>query len=79
MSDREEAAPRAPAVPPPPPLLLTVKQVAALIGCSEKSVRHRKDRGQIPGVVHIGSSVFFRRAEVLRFLEGRGLSPARSR
>jgi hypothetical protein len=60
--------------------LLTVKQFALLVGWTEKAVRHRIDRGQLPGVVRVGGSVFLRRDEVLGFLlEGRGLSPARSR
>ena len=62
------------------PILLTIAEFAALIGRSEKSVRHRIVRQQIPGVVRIGRSVYLRRAEVLRFLaEGRGPSPEGSR
>ncbi len=60
--------------------LLRVSEVAAMIGCSPKAVRHRIERGQIPGVVRIGASVYIRRDEVVRFLaEGRGPSPTRSR
>jgi predicted DNA-binding transcriptional regulator AlpA len=65
---------------PPAPRLLKVPQLAAMMGVSEKAVWHRHYRGQIPGAVRIGASLFFRRDEVLRFLsEGRGLSPNRSR
>lgn len=61
-------------------MLLTIAEFAALIGRSEKSVRHRIARKQIPGAVRIGRSVYLRRTEVLRFLaEGRGPSPEGSR
>lgn len=61
------------------PLLLTVAQLAQHLGWTEKALRHRIDRGQIPGVTRIGRSVYLRRDEVLGFvLEGRGPS-SRSR
>jgi len=82
MSSDDAATPRPKALGPEPgrpPLLLTVRELAALMGRTEKSVRHRIERGQLPGVTRIGGSVYFRRDEVLRFLsEGRGPS-ARSR
>lgn len=60
--------------------LLCVADVAEMIGCSPKAVRHRIARGQLPGVTRIGGSVYLRRGAVLRFLaEGRGSSPKRSR
>lgn len=60
--------------------LLRVADVAEMIGCSTKAVRHRLARGQLPGVTRIGGSVYLRRDDVLRFLaEGRGSSPKRSR
>lgn len=56
--------------------LLTVPDIATMMGVSEKAVWHRHYRGQIPGLVRVGASVYFRRDEVLRFLsEGRGPSP----
>lgn len=63
------------------PLLLTIREFAFLVGCwTEKSIRHRIARGQLPGVRRILGRVYLRRDEVLRFvLEGRGLSPNRSR
>jgi hypothetical protein len=62
------------------PLYFSVAQLAAVIGCSEKAVRHRIARGQVPGVVRVWGRVYVRRTEVLRFLaEGRGPSPGRSR
>ena len=65
---------------PPGQLLLTVRQAAVLIGASRSATWHRIYRGQLPGVVRIGGSVYFRRPVLLRFLqEGRGPSPTRSR
>ncbi len=71
------------AVPPmsepallPGQLLLTVPQVARLLGMTPKAIYHRAERGQLPGVVRLGRSLRFRRADLLRsVLEGRGLSP----
>ena len=57
-------------------LLLTVPQVARLLGMTPKAIYHRAERGQLPGVVRVGRSLRFRRADLLRsLLEGRGLSP----
>ena len=57
-------------------LLLTVPQVARLLGMTPKAIYHRAERGQLPGVVRLGRSLRFRRADLLRsVLEGRGLSP----
>jgi excisionase family DNA binding protein len=61
-------------------IALTVKQVAELLGMTAKAVYHRAERGQLPGVFHVGRSLRFRRADLLRLVaEGRGLSPTRSR
>ena len=58
------------------PLLLRIGVAAFLLSMTEKALRHRIARGQIPGVTRIGGSVFLRRADLLRFLaEGRGPSP----
>jgi len=60
--------------------LLTVRQVAEFLGMSPKAVYHRAERGQLPGVIHVGRSLRFRRSDLVRFIgEGRGLSPTRSR
>ncbi len=62
------------------PILLRVATAAALLGMSEKALRHRIERGQIPGVTRIGHSLFLRRSDLLRLIaEGRGLSPSGSR
>jgi excisionase family DNA binding protein len=63
-------------LPHPGQLLLTVPQVARLLGMTRKAIYHRAERGQLPGVVRVGRSLRFRRADLLRsVLEGRGLSP----
>lgn len=57
-------------------MLIRVFDAASLLAMTEKALRHRIDRGQIPGVVRIGRSVFIRRADLLRLIaEGRGPSP----
>ncbi len=67
-------------LPLPGQLLLTVPQVARLLGMSAKAIYHRAERGQLPGVVRVGRSLRFRRAELVGSLsEGRGLSPKASR
>ncbi len=64
----------------PGQLLLTVPQVARLLGMSPKAIYHRAERGQLPGVVRVGRSLRFRRAELVGSIsEGRGLSPKASR
>ncbi len=68
------------ALPSPAQALLTVPQVAELLGMTPKAIYHRAERGQLPGALHVGRSLRFRRADLLRFIgEGRGPSPARSR
>ena len=64
----------------PGQFLLTVRQVARLLGMTPKAIYHRAERGQLPGVVRVGRSLRFRRADLLGSLtEGRGLSPKASR
>jgi excisionase family DNA binding protein len=64
----------------PGQFLLTVRQVARLLGMTPKAIYHRAERGQLPGKFYVGRSLRFRRADLLRFIgEGRGLSPTRSR
>jgi excisionase family DNA binding protein len=68
------------AAPAEAQLALTVKQVAVMLGLTEKAVYHRAQRGQLPGKFYVGSSVRFRRTDLLKFIaEGRGPSPTRSR
>lgn len=62
-----------------PAALLRVREAAPFLGMTEKALRHRIDRGQVP-TVHIGGSVFLRRTDLLRLVaEGRGLSSTGSR
>jgi len=79
---RLEAAgpPLTPATWPPGQVAFTVKQVAEILGVTEKAIYHRAARGQIPGKFYVGKSLRFRRTDLLRSIaEGRGLSPTRSR
>jgi hypothetical protein len=56
-------------------MLVRVSEGARLLGMTQKALRHRIARGQIP-IVRIGGSVFIRRADLVRLVtEGRGLSP----
>lgn len=62
-----------------PAMLVRLREAAPLLSMTEKALRHRIDRGQIP-VIRIGRSLFIRRPDLLRLTtEGRGLSPTRSR
>jgi excisionase family DNA binding protein len=77
---RRDSATSADPISQPGQLLLTVRQVARLLGMTPKAVYHRAERGQLPGMFYVGRSLRFRRADLLRFIgEGRGLSPTRSR
>ncbi len=59
--------------------LLRIREAAPYLGMTQKALRHRIDRGQVPAV-HIGGSVFLRRTDLLRLVaEGRGLSSTGSR
>jgi excisionase family DNA binding protein len=87
VNARPQPSPPIPAPSTTPPdvlpagqLFLTVRQVAQLLGMSEKAIYHRAERGQLPGMLRVGRSLRFRRADLLGSLaEGRGLSPTRSR
>ncbi len=62
-----------------PSALVRVRAAALFLGMTEKALRRRIDRGQVP-TVHIGASVFLRRSDLLRLVaEGRGLSSTGSR
>jgi excisionase family DNA binding protein len=75
-----EGPPLAPATWPAGQVAFTVKQVAEILGMTEKAIYHRAARGQIPGKFYVGKSLRFRRADLLRSIsEGRGLAPTRSR
>ena len=75
-----EGPPLTPATWPAGQVAFTVKQVAEILGMTEKAIYHRAARGQIPGKFYVGKSLRFRRADLLRSIaEGRGLSPTRSR
>lgn len=57
------------------PMLLSVRLAAQTLGWTEKALRHRIARGQVPSH-RVGGSVFIRRADLLRLAgEGRGPSP----
>lgn len=89
MTSHDTASPATPTSTPegtpspawsPAQALLTVPQVAELLGMTPKAIYHRAERGQLPGVLHVGRSLRFRRSDLLRFIgEGRGPSPTRSR
>lgn len=75
-----EGPPLAPATWPAGQVAFTVRQVAEILGMTEKAIYHRAARGQIPGMFYVGKSLRFRRADLLRSIaEGRGLSPGRDR
>ena len=51
--------------------LLDVKAVAALLGgCSARHVRRLADMGRMPQSLRIGALVRWRRAEVMRWIDG---------
>ena len=50
------------------PMLLTVTQLATISGFTPKAIRQRHARGEVPGAVHVGRSLRFRRREVLTWL-----------
>jgi excisionase family DNA binding protein len=51
-------------------LFLTVRQVAQFLGMSEKAIYHRAERGQLPGMLRVGRSLRFRRADLLEHRMG---------
>jgi excisionase family DNA binding protein len=50
-------------------ILLTIDQVAEMIGFSTQTVRTLSKRGELPCVRVCGRSLRWRRADVLRFIE----------
>ena len=60
-------------IPPAGSGLLDARQVAALLGVSEKTVRRMRDAGKLPPTVKVGVSktlVRWRRADIERFIAG---------
>lgn len=61
--------------------LLDVRAVAALLGgCSTRHVFRLADAGRMPKPIRLGSLVRWRRAEVMRWIEGgcRPIGPTKS-
>ena len=50
------------------PALLTSGEVAALLRTTRKAVYAMVERGQLPGVVRLGSRVLFRQDAMVEFL-----------
>ena len=57
--------------------LLDVGAVAALLGCSKRTVYRLSDGGRMPRPLKLGQLVRWRRAEVLAWIVG-GCEPVRS-
>jgi len=51
------------------PVLLTVKEVAELLGFSERTVYRLADSGTMPGPIKIGASVRWRKNELDQWIE----------
>ncbi|MFC1762699.1 helix-turn-helix transcriptional regulator [Planctomycetota bacterium] len=49
--------------------LLNVRQVASMLGISQRTVWRLKDAGKLPPPVHLGSSVRWNRQSLNQFLE----------
>ena len=56
------------AVSPAVPALLTVRQVAAMLGCSPRHVYRLADAGKMPGPVRLGVLVRWDRAAIESWL-----------
>lgn len=52
-----------------PPLLIDAKQVAKLLGVSDKTVRRMKDAGELPRPKKIRSRILWRYADIRKFAE----------
>jgi len=76
LPEAHDAPPSPPGTPSAP--FLTVEEVASLLRTTPKGVYARAARGQLPGAVHVGRALRFRRSELLSFLsEGRAPSSRR--
>ena len=61
------------------PELLTAEEVAAWLGKSVRAVYAMVERGQLPGVIHVGRRLLFEKQVLVRWLdERRALSPTES-
>jgi excisionase family DNA binding protein len=60
-----------------PPELLTVRQVAARLGCSPRHVNRLADTSLMPAPVRLGTLVRWRAAEIESWIAG-GCRPVRS-
>jgi excisionase family DNA binding protein len=58
-------------------LLLDVKQVAAMLNCSERHVYRMSDSGAMPRLLHLGASVRWNRAEIEQWIAD-GCKPVRA-
>lgn len=67
----------APVGPPPERVALTVPEVAAMLGCSERTVWTLLATEKLPRV-RLGASVRIHRAAVERFLEAGGTEPSKA-
>lgn len=61
----------------PEPTLLDVKAVAALCGCSSRTVYRLSDGGKMPAPVRLGGLVKWRRAELETWIS-EGCRPVRT-
>lgn len=52
-----------------PPVLLTVKEVAEMLGLSERTVYRLADAGNMPRPVKLGAAVRWRRNELERWID----------
>lgn len=60
------------------PNLLTVAEVAAWLKTSKKSIYAQVSRGQLPGIVRVGSRVLFDESTLLSWLEEKRADHRRS-
>lgn len=71
--------PRSPPGLDPMPVLLTVPEVAVVLRTTRKAIYAMAERGQLPGVTHIGRRLFVRWDDLVFWLdERRAASPGRS-
>lgn len=48
--------------------LMTADELAQWLACTRRAVYDRVFRGQVPGAVRVGRRLYFRRAEISRWL-----------
>ncbi len=54
------------------PRLLVIREVAAMLRVSERTIRRLEQRGKFPAAIRIGSSMRWREADIKNWIE-RGL------